>query len=64
MMTKEELIPELAKELFRIDVGLMNPDQPINWERSTEENPRGFKTEITVWEALARTAINYLYERL
>lgn len=30
---------------------------PLNWGRSTKEQPSGFKTEVIVWTAVARAVI-------
>lgn len=48
-------IDQIARSLFRADCE--NAGQEVNWGRSSEQQPRGFKTEVMRWHNLARAAL-------
>lgn len=48
-------VERAARRAFEADCLIM--DELVNWGSSTEEQPRGFKTEIMRWEAVARAIL-------
>ena len=57
-----EMVERVARAAFKADCDVN--DYPINWGRADASSglPRGFKTEILVWQAIARAAIEAMRE--
>lgn len=57
-----EMVEAGARQLFASDCAIN--DDVVNWGRATDDAPRGYKTEVMVWEALARMCLPAIIHKL